>query len=119
MPATSYLANEFRWRSRTSLVDNVVIVFSFAGGGFDWCEGGCWRHSSTSNRRGAAARPVQKLNLNDTENELCLGEGMYETAMFQSMEAPMAEGTYNQFCPIAMASEILGTRWTLLLVREL
>ena len=31
----------------------------------------------------------------------------------------MAEGTYNQFCPIAMASEIIGTRWTLLLVREL
>ena len=31
----------------------------------------------------------------------------------------MAEGTYNQFCPIAMASEILCTRWTLLLVREL
>ena len=31
----------------------------------------------------------------------------------------MAEGTYNQFCPIAMASEVLCTRWTLLLVREL
>ena len=31
----------------------------------------------------------------------------------------MAEGSYNQFCPIAMASEILSTRWTLLLVREL
>ena len=31
----------------------------------------------------------------------------------------MAEGSYNQFCPIAMASEILCTRWTLLLVREL
>jgi len=31
----------------------------------------------------------------------------------------MTEGSYNQFCPIAMASEILCTRWTLLLVREL
>lgn len=31
----------------------------------------------------------------------------------------MAEGSYNQFCPIAMASEILCTRWTLLLLREL
>ena len=30
----------------------------------------------------------------------------------------MAEGSYNQFCPIAMASEILCTRWTLLLLRE-
>ena len=31
----------------------------------------------------------------------------------------MAEGNYNQFCPIAMASEILCTRWTLLILREL
>jgi uncharacterized protein (DUF1330 family)/DNA-binding HxlR family transcriptional regulator len=31
----------------------------------------------------------------------------------------MAEGSYNQFCPIAMAAEILCTRWTLLLLREL
>jgi DNA-binding HxlR family transcriptional regulator len=28
-------------------------------------------------------------------------------------------GGYNQFCPVAMAAEILGTRWTLLLLREL
>jgi len=31
----------------------------------------------------------------------------------------MAEGSYNQFCPVAMAAEILGARWTLLLLREL
>ena len=31
----------------------------------------------------------------------------------------MAEGSYNQFCPIAMASEILCRRWTPLLLREL
>jgi DNA-binding HxlR family transcriptional regulator len=31
----------------------------------------------------------------------------------------MAEGSYNQFCPIAMASEILCMRWTPLLLREL
>src|SRR5690242_10480468 len=31
----------------------------------------------------------------------------------------MAEGSYNQFCPIAMAAEILCTRWTLLILREL
>ena len=28
-------------------------------------------------------------------------------------------GSYKQFCPVAMAAEILGTRWTLLLLREL
>lgn len=26
---------------------------------------------------------------------------------------------YGQFCPIAMASEVLGTRWTILILREL
>jgi DNA-binding HxlR family transcriptional regulator len=27
--------------------------------------------------------------------------------------------SYNQFCPVAMAAEILGSRWTLVLLREL
>ena len=31
----------------------------------------------------------------------------------------MAEGSYNQFCPVAMAAEILCTRWTIVLLREL
>lgn len=31
----------------------------------------------------------------------------------------MTQGSYGQFCPVAMASEILCTRWTLVLVREL
>jgi DNA-binding HxlR family transcriptional regulator len=31
----------------------------------------------------------------------------------------MAEGSYNQFCPVSMASEILCTRWTMLVLREL
>lgn len=31
----------------------------------------------------------------------------------------MATTSYNQFCPVAMASEILGSRWTIVLMREL
>ncbi len=31
----------------------------------------------------------------------------------------MSEASYNQFCPVAMAAEILCARWTLVLVREL
>jgi len=31
----------------------------------------------------------------------------------------MAQPSYKQFCPVAMASEILCTRWTLILLREL
>src|SRR5262245_24340190 len=31
----------------------------------------------------------------------------------------MSEGGYNQFCPVAMAAEILCSRWTIVLLREL
>lgn len=31
----------------------------------------------------------------------------------------MSKGSYRQFCPVAMASEVLATRWTLVLLREL
>ncbi|MBR1087035.1 helix-turn-helix transcriptional regulator [Bradyrhizobium manausense] len=31
----------------------------------------------------------------------------------------MAAGSYKQFCPVAMAAEILCTRWTVVLLREL
>jgi DNA-binding HxlR family transcriptional regulator len=31
----------------------------------------------------------------------------------------MTQGSYKQFCPVAMAAEILSTRWTIVLLREL
>ena len=31
----------------------------------------------------------------------------------------MPDGGYSQFCPVAMAAEVLGARWTLVLLREL
>jgi DNA-binding HxlR family transcriptional regulator len=31
----------------------------------------------------------------------------------------MTDGSYNQFCPVAMAADILCSRWTLLVLREL
>jgi DNA-binding HxlR family transcriptional regulator len=31
----------------------------------------------------------------------------------------LSDTSYNQFCPVAMAAEIVGTRWTLLVLREL
>ncbi|MGB8621946.1 MAG: helix-turn-helix domain-containing protein [Paracoccaceae bacterium] len=31
----------------------------------------------------------------------------------------MTQGSYKQFCPVAMAAEILCTRWTMVLIREL
>lgn len=30
----------------------------------------------------------------------------------------MSQGSYNQFCPVAMAAEVLCSRWTLVLLRE-
>jgi DNA-binding HxlR family transcriptional regulator len=35
------------------------------------------------------------------------------------MEQRMTVSSYKQFCPVAMAAEILGARWTLVLLREL
>ena len=31
----------------------------------------------------------------------------------------MTQGSYKQFCPVAMASEVLCNRWTVVLLREL
>ena len=31
----------------------------------------------------------------------------------------MTIGSYKQFCPLAMAAELLCTRWTMVLLREL
>ncbi len=31
----------------------------------------------------------------------------------------MTQAGYNQFCPVAMAAELLCTRWTMVLLREL
>ena len=31
----------------------------------------------------------------------------------------MTDSGYNQFCPVAMAADIIGSRWTLVLLREL
>jgi len=31
----------------------------------------------------------------------------------------MAQGSYGQFCPVSMAAEVLCTRWTIVLLREL
>src|SRR5438270_13937124 len=39
--------------------------------------------------------------------------------MHLAREREMAEGSYNQFCPVSMAAEILCTRWTIVLLREL
>ena len=35
------------------------------------------------------------------------------------MTASAEQGSYGQFCPIAMASEILCSRWTMLVLREM
>jgi DNA-binding HxlR family transcriptional regulator len=39
--------------------------------------------------------------------------------MRSHQEHDMTEGSYNQFCPVAMAAEILCTRWTIVVLREL
>ena len=31
----------------------------------------------------------------------------------------VTQASYGQFCPVAMAAEVLGTRWTVVVLREL
>ena len=38
---------------------------------------------------------------------------------FDPEEQHMTIGSYKQFCPVAMAAEVLCTRWTVVLLREL
>jgi DNA-binding HxlR family transcriptional regulator len=35
------------------------------------------------------------------------------------VESEVTQGSYGQFCPVAMAAEILCTRWTVVLLREM
>jgi DNA-binding HxlR family transcriptional regulator len=67
------------------------------------------------------AQPVQELNPPSTENVLArLTVDPYPSSDgLTRMEGAMPDSGYNQFCPVAMAAEILGARWTLLLLREL
>jgi DNA-binding HxlR family transcriptional regulator len=37
----------------------------------------------------------------------------------EGKEATMTNASYKQFCPVAMAAEVLCTRWTMVLLREL
>jgi DNA-binding HxlR family transcriptional regulator len=57
------------------------------------------------------APPVQEMKRGGTESELVAGQsGAYKAAMEQG---------YQQFCPVAMAAEILCRRWTMLVLREM
>jgi len=48
---------------------------------------------------------------------------MPDKTMGEREEGPMpkqdGQSTYGQFCPVAMAAEIVCSRWTALVVREL
>src|SRR4029077_6271787 len=49
----------------------------------------------------------------------CLIVAPYPSLQHSRWSAVMPDSGYNQFCPVAMAAEVLGARWTLLLLREL
>ena len=59
----------------------------------------------------ALNQPVQKLDSSHAGLMLSYSKG--------NMEAIMERGGYGQFCPVAMAAEIVCSRWTTLVIREL
>ena len=76
----------------------------------------------------AIAFPVHKLNRPGTDTVLlsywsaAAGLPTFRSASFSTttrLGEKMTDGSYKQFCPVAMAAETLCTRWTILLVREL
>jgi DNA-binding HxlR family transcriptional regulator len=54
---------------------------------------------------------------------ICTGKvsvpGVAVPQAFWLTETTMAVASYQQFCPVAMAAEILCTRWTIVLLREM
>src|SRR5204862_4360694 len=67
-------------------------------------------------------RPVQELNPAGTETELEPAGRPHTMRRVRPQNragGSMADGSYNQFCPVAMAAEILCTRWTIVVLREL
>jgi DNA-binding HxlR family transcriptional regulator len=57
---------------------------------------------------------VQLLNRPDTETEVA----QWIASVYNKKRGTM-ERSYNQFCPVAMAAEVLCSRWTIVLLREL
>src|SRR5258707_7649699 len=55
--------------------------------------------------------PIQKVNYASVRRRPNLAVALFR-------EALMTQGRYKQFCPVAMAAEILCTRWTVVLLRE-
>jgi len=43
----------------------------------------------------------------------------FDSRRTEALQAPVAEFRYDQFCPLTRAVEILGERWTVLILREL
>jgi DNA-binding HxlR family transcriptional regulator len=54
--------------------------------------------------------PIQKLNYRAVRRP--------RNFAVQRGSNPMTQGSYRQFCPVAMSAEILCTRWTVVLLRE-
>src|SRR3984885_11257847 len=63
--------------------------------------------------------PVHELNLPNTDTELGRRQPARIVYVESCTEGHMTHGSYKQFCPVAMAAEILCTRWTMVLLREL
>src|SRR3984885_3057324 len=63
--------------------------------------------------------PVHELNLPNTDTELGRRQPARIVYVESCTEGHMTHGSYKQFCPVAMAAEILCTRWTVVLLREL
>ena len=66
---------------------------------------------------GRPPRSLEVQNLKQTATDSVVEGGSQQVYFGSDTKGPTMN--YGQFCPIAKASEILGERWTILIVREL
>ena len=108
--------------SSVRMVRSVMFASScaspFAGSARDLCGFGCQFAASANSFHGGCWPLVHELNRPGIDSELGALRRPQLT-LRQKRSWPMSDSSYNQFCPVAMAAEILGARWTLVLLREL
>src|SRR5687768_14903615 len=96
---------EFMGGRSISGASDMVDILGFAVGAVD-----CALGRTLPGRRGGGL--VQQLNWPGIETELGGSPNGVLGWAQDTSEAAMTQQSYRQFCPVAMAAEVLCTRWT-------
>jgi DNA-binding HxlR family transcriptional regulator len=76
---------------------------------------GHWAPEARDTAEGGGPKPVQELNWSGAGRSHIVDPALHS----REANAMSRDGGYGQFCPVAKAAEIVATRWTPLVLREL